>query len=791
MTRQLVGEQFGEYRLIRLIGRGGFADVYLGEHTRHQTMAAVKVLHTRLEPEDVKSFLNEARSMRLRHPHIVQVLDFGLEDDVPFLVMDYAPHGSLRQRYPKGTQLPLGTIRRYVKQLAGALQYAHHEGVIHRDVKPDNMLLGRQGELLLTDFGIASLAHTTASMSETDQAGTIPYMAPEQLQGRPRPASDQYSLGIVVYEWICGTGPFQGTFAEISSQHLSAPPPSLRKRVPALPIVVEHVVMRALAKDPHRRFPSIAAFASAFEQACRQASAARRPLHRNMDPPPPASSKEKAMGEHPMREHANKPSSEERPARPKTRFQAHEDTTVPVVSPTKGAAVLKQMRVSLTDAWSHLDDTINVENIARGMNVKALLSTVQQRVRAWSFAFFLLLVSLMLAGILLAGASIGIVYSTFHTSTVTITPNSFELGNTFEISAVTGAPDPHRQEIALRSLTATSVKASRTVPATGTSIPGTRATGSLTFLDSTASNISFGSVVLRGASGVPVTFNGPITVYSNPGFLTVTGYAVNVGSAGNIGALDISGSCCTAGITVKNGAFSGGRDPIQGMVVQQSDIDGATSALTAALTPQTQAALQKQVRSNEQVLALTLQCRKSTYATNHAVGEPASSVTVTVAMTCQEEVFDQLAALTMAKNLLKAQVAKDTLVHYALMGNVTAEITYVTENAISGTVVISVRSAGEWVYQFTHSVIQDFANHIAAMNKQSAWRYLLSQPGVKAVTIDDDVLPDAAHIAFQFMVIPGVSTFSHDATPTGQPLVSPSAGIPLIKPSPTQGLGGS
>ena len=139
---------------------------------------------------------------------------------------------------------------------------------------------------------------------------------------------------------------------------------------------------------------------------------------------------------------------------------------------------------------------------------------------------------------------------------------------------------------------------------------------------------------------MPITFNGPITVYSNPGFLTVTGYAVNVGSAGNIGALDITGSCCASGITVKNGAFSGGRDPIPGMVVQQSDIDGATRALTAALTSQTQAVLQKQVRSSEQVVAYTLQCQKSAYTTNRAVGDPASSVTVTMAMTCQEEVYD-------------------------------------------------------------------------------------------------------------------------------------------------------
>lgn len=160
MTIHLVGEQFGDYRLFRLLGSGGFADVYLGEHYRHKTLAAVKVLKTPLANDNVKSFLNEARSIRLRHPNIVQILDFGLEDDFPFLVMEYAPYGSLRQRYPKGTQLKLGTICMYVKQIADALQYAHDEGVVHRDIKPDNMLLGWQKELLLSDFGIASIAVT-------------------------------------------------------------------------------------------------------------------------------------------------------------------------------------------------------------------------------------------------------------------------------------------------------------------------------------------------------------------------------------------------------------------------------------------------------------------------------------------------------------------------------------------------------------------------------------------------------------------------------------------------------
>ena len=193
---------------------------------------------------------------------------------------------------------------------------------------------------------------------------------------------------------------------------------------------------------------------------------------------------------------------------------------MPLASPPKGAAVLKHVRGSLAEAWSPTDA---LKNISRAMDVKMWVSALQQRVRAWPLAFYLMLVSFLLAGILFAGVSIGIVYRTFHTSTVTITPKSFDLGNTFEISAVASAPDPNKQEIALRSLTATSVKESKTVPATGTSIPGTRATGSLTFLDSTASTITFGSVVLRGASGVPITFHGPITVFSNPGFLTIHG----------------------------------------------------------------------------------------------------------------------------------------------------------------------------------------------------------------------------------------------------------------------------
>jgi tRNA A-37 threonylcarbamoyl transferase component Bud32 len=277
-----VGQRLGNYRLVRGLGHGGFADVYLGEHVFLKTQAAIKVLHTRLTRETLISFLNEARTIaELVHPHIVRILEFGVEGDepdleqsvfdaegcIPYLIMDYASGGTLRKRHPKGTRLPLPTILPYVRHVADALQYAHDKRLIHRDIKPENMLVGHNNEVLLSDFGIAAVAHSERSMSTQEMAGTVPYMAPEQIRGKPRPASDQYALAIVIYEWLCGSRPFQGSQWEIIDQQLSASPLPMYKRGAPVSPVVESVVMKALAKDPLQRFDSVQAFALAFEQA--------------------------------------------------------------------------------------------------------------------------------------------------------------------------------------------------------------------------------------------------------------------------------------------------------------------------------------------------------------------------------------------------------------------------------------------------------------------------------------------------------------------------------------------
>src|SRR5439155_11647377 len=150
-----VGQQLGNYRLTHLLGRGNFSEVYLGKHIHLNTQAAIKVLHEQLANHEMTGFLTEARTIaHLRHPHIIQVLDFGVEDTTPFLVMDYAPGGNLRKLHPKGTTLPLDIVITYVTQVAGALQYAHDKKLIHRDIKPENMLLVHNNKVLLSDFGI-------------------------------------------------------------------------------------------------------------------------------------------------------------------------------------------------------------------------------------------------------------------------------------------------------------------------------------------------------------------------------------------------------------------------------------------------------------------------------------------------------------------------------------------------------------------------------------------------------------------------------------------------------------
>jgi len=272
-TKDRAGQRLGNYRLTRWLAKGAFADVYLGEHIYLNSQVAIKVLHTQVDAHATEDFLTEARHLsHLMHPHIIRVFDFGIEHQTPYLVMDYAPHGNLRELHPPGTIVPLLTVVTYTSTIASALQFAHDQHLLHRDLKPENVLLGPKHEVLLSDFGLALLMSGSETVQVQQRFGTLDYMAPEQIRGQISPASDQYALAVMVYEWLSGHLPLQDSAPELANELLSPSLASLSELHPGISSSVEEVVFKALSKGPQRRFVDVLSFAAAFEEAAQASS---------------------------------------------------------------------------------------------------------------------------------------------------------------------------------------------------------------------------------------------------------------------------------------------------------------------------------------------------------------------------------------------------------------------------------------------------------------------------------------------------------------------------------------
>jgi serine/threonine-protein kinase len=266
----LVGSTLGSCEIIKEIGRGGMAVVYLGHQPALQRQVAVKVLLTGLthDPSFVERFRREARLVaRLNHPNIVRIYTVDHTEHVQYLVMDYADAGTLQQRLASGRSLDWPVVVSITDQVAQALDYAHGQGIIHRDVKPSNILLTQDGRAMLTDFGIAVAAEQTRLTLAGGSWGTPEYMAPEQALGhKVSPATDIYALGAVAYEMATGQAPFRAdTPMALLHQHVYNTPPPPRGINRSLAPPAEQAILRALAKDPKARFPSAGAFLQALQ----------------------------------------------------------------------------------------------------------------------------------------------------------------------------------------------------------------------------------------------------------------------------------------------------------------------------------------------------------------------------------------------------------------------------------------------------------------------------------------------------------------------------------------------
>jgi len=271
MEVALVGQTLGQYRLVERIGRGGMATVYKAYQPSLDRYVAVKVLPTYLahDPDFAARFRREARAIaRLNHPHILPVHDFGQEGELSYIVMRYVEGGTLKKQL--GQPLALNRTIDILAQIGDALDYAHQQGVIHRDVKPANVLLDQGRWAFLSDFGLAKMVAASVQLTKTGVGlGTPAYMSPEQAQGKPVGApSDIYSLGIMLFEMLTGRVPFDAdTPLAVLIKHLTAPLPLPREVNPDIPEPVERVILKAVAKDPEDRYQWVSEMVEALGRA--------------------------------------------------------------------------------------------------------------------------------------------------------------------------------------------------------------------------------------------------------------------------------------------------------------------------------------------------------------------------------------------------------------------------------------------------------------------------------------------------------------------------------------------
>lgn len=777
----LEGKQIGRYHIVRLLGSGGMGDVYLAEDPRIGQQIAVKVVRTEAAPypdedaakEAERRFQREAKVIvRLDHPRILPLYDYGEEHlanmHIIYLVMPYRPEGSLsdwlRRRGTKELLSPQD-VAHSVSQATDALQHAHDHHVIHQDVKPSNFLVrayedtSLPPDLLLSDFGVARLFSATSSISQSVR-GTPTYMAPEQWEGEPVPATDQYALAVMAYELLTGKPPFQGGPGKMMYQHLQVspqPPSALNSR---LSQEIDSVVMRSLAKQPQERFASIRAFGNAFQQAVKEearvqtlSSPGDLKVNSNVIPTIPADAPDMSAPVDVVAVTQVVGSDSQTFIKPENTPSTPLPQTLLIQTPQGDVRDI----ISFSPQVDKKDDQPPpfMQN-----------SSLPARSRRRKRSFLALVAAILLGAALISGAVFALPaltgaiagghtnapasrQSTSATSaSITIVPASKALQNTFAIQAVPGTPDKSKHQYqGARYLSSSTTSYSQTVNATGQgTIPGTHASGTVcidnfdtsapitlqagSVYGNTYPNAPFFHMVLDATESLP-------PAPSSSTFSQVCGpaHALEVGTIGNnIFNNNQFGTLTYSVFTNSSLRFTNGKDSQNYVAVQQSDINTAANALINANMPDAQQLLQSQLRAGEQFIGHP-SCSPNVRA-NHRAGDNAPGVTVSVSFTCAGEVFEDSDARSFAAQLLAQQAITQLSSSYAAIGNtVTRIVSEQVTDSQQGTVTIMVDAQGKWLYHFTETQKQSLAKLIVGKQKGEAQSILLEQTGIAQAQI--------------------------------------------------------
>jgi serine/threonine protein kinase len=712
----LEGKQLGNYDIIRRIRVGGMGAVYEGrQRTAFGRRVAIKVIlgNYAADTDMRRRFEREARTVaRLHHPHILPLIEFGEKQGLLYLVMPFIDGGTLTA-FLSRTPADLSEVTAIYLQLLEAVEYAHDEGLIHRDIKSSNVLLEprrkRPPHVYLADFGLVRMAGTAQRTQLGQEGKAIPldqvpgtpyYMAPEQTRGIVTVAADIYALGVLLYQMLVGELPYDDPDEiKVIQMHLYEPVPSPCDRDASIPVELGEVVRTAMAKRAEDRFRSVAELRSAFLAATENPSLEKD--HEDL--------------------HAIDKAESQLISLPLVSEQ------IPLAVPTRRRLPPQRMAAPAP---------VRMRRRPGGpKRNKSRRFTLTIAVMVVPLALLILLLMPRVPGVSFFPSGFPF-FGTAPIATVTVTAQSKMLQNTYLLTASPQATSP---DLATRILPASKVSAvatnTRSATSTGTTLlPGKQASGSVRFQNGSATTISLPvGMIFTTTSGVQIRLTQSVAVPPD-GSVSASAIAVNPGLAGNIPSQALATLCCHAGVIVSNPQpFSGGVDARLVHVVAQADLDRVRDALSQGLQQQATLQLQKQLQVNEVIASKP--AYKIVVSSNYPVGAQVDQVQVQVSISATAYVYNLYTAKHIAVQLLNNEAIQTLGNNFQFRGMPIVATPRVVQQTENGLVYLSVSAYGRWVYAFSPQQLAQWRQSIKGATSTLALAYLNTQPGVLSAHI--------------------------------------------------------